>query len=715
VVSLDSKLSAAVGGPTAKALGTHLDLHTVGDLLRHYPRRYVERGALTPFLDLVVGEHATVFAEVQSTDNRLVRKGLWKTDVVIRDAEGARMTLAIFNKPWVDKTLKAGRRAYFSGKAERFKNRMQLSNPDFQLVDDDDGVVTEEFAGALVPVYPAAAKVSSVTVQRSVRLALDLVDLGPDPLPDELRSRHRLVGVDQALQMVHRPASMEEVGRARQRLKWDEAFVLQVVLAQRRAVTRSLSGTPRAVRPGGLLEAFDAALPFALTRGQQDVGRELAGELGGSSPMYRLLQGEVGSGKTVVALRAMLQVVDSGGQAALLAPTEVLAQQHARSLRAMLGPLAQAGELGAGEVSTRLALLTGSLGAAPRRTAVAEAADGTAGIVVGTHALLSEGVAFADLGLVVVDEQHRFGVEQRDALRAKGTTPPHVLVMTATPIPRTIAMTVYGDLEVSTLVELPKGRAAIASAVVPLAEQPAWIGRAWQRVREHVAAGRQAFVVCPRIGGEDAEPAADGRRPAVAVLDVHLELVHGPLQGLRIEVLHGRMPAEDKDAVMQAFSRGEIDVLVATTVIEVGVDVPNATVMVVLDADRFGVSQLHQLRGRVGRGEHAALCLLVTEAEQGSPSRVRLDAVAATSDGFALSRIDLEQRREGDVLGKDQSGTRSSLKVLQLLRDEDLIVEARVEAVELVEQDPMLAGRPALRQAVLDVLDLERADFLEKA
>ena len=715
MVSLNSKLSAVVGGPTAKALGTHLDLQTVGDLLRHYPRRYVERGALTPFLDLVVGEHATVFAEVQSVGNRLVRKGLWKTDVVIRDAEGARMTLAIFNKPWVDKTLKAGRRAYFSGKAERFNNRMQLSNPDFQLVDDDDGVVTEEFAGALVPVYPAAAKVTSVAVQRSVRLALDMVDLGPDPLPDELRARHRLVDVEQALQMVHRPTSMGEVTRARQRLKWDEAFVLQVVLAQRRAVTRSLSGTPREARPGGLLEAFDAALPFALTRGQQDVGRELAGELGGSSPMYRLLQGEVGSGKTVVALRAMLQVVDSGGQAALLAPTEVLAQQHARSLRAMLGPLAAAGELGGADVATRLTLLTGSLGAAPRRTALAEAADGTAGIVVGTHALLSEGVAFADLGLVVVDEQHRFGVEQRDALRAKGTTVPHVLVMTATPIPRTIAMTVYGDLEVSTLVELPKGRAPISSAVVPLAEQPAWIGRAWQRVREHVAAGRQAFVVCPRIGGDDAEPPSDGRRPAVAVLDVHQQLVHGPLQGLRVEVLHGRMATEDKDAVMQAFSRGELDVLVATTVIEVGVDVPNATVMVVLDADRFGVSQLHQLRGRVGRGEHAALCLLVTEAEDGTPSRVRLEAVAATGDGFALSRIDLEQRREGDVLGKDQSGARSSLKVLQLLRDEDLIVQARVEAVELVEQDPMLAGRPALRQAVLDVLDLERADFLEKA
>ncbi|MCW2681370.1 MAG: ATP-dependent helicase RecG [Frankiales bacterium] len=714
MVSLDAKLSAAVGGPTAKALGTHLELHTVGDLLRHYPRRYVERGALTPFLDLVEGEHATVFAEVQGTTGKRLRPNLYKTDVVIRDAEGARMTLAVFNKPWIEKDLRAGRRAYFSGKAERFNGRMQLANPEFQLVDDEAGVVAEEFAGTLLPIYPAAAKVASLTVQRSVRVALDVVDLGPDPLPDELRARHRLLGLAEALRLIHQPTSYGDVTRAQKRLKWDEAFVLQVVLAQRRAVTRSLAGTPRAPRPGGLLEAFDAALPFSLTAGQQQVGRELAGEMSSSSPMYRLLQGEVGSGKTVVALRAMLQVVDSGGQAALLAPTEVLAQQHARSLRAMLGPLAQAGELGAADVATRIALLTGSQGAAARRTALAEAASGEAGIVVGTHALLSEGVAFADLGLVVVDEQHRFGVEQRDALRAKGSTPPHVLVMTATPIPRTIAMTVYGDLEVSTLTELPKGRSPIKSAVVPVGEKPAWLDTAWQRVREQVAEGRQAFVVTPRIGGEEEPAAADGKRPAAAVLDVLPLLQEGPLQGLRVAALHGRMPPEDKDAVMQRFTAGQLDVLVATTVIEVGVDVPNATVMVVLDADRFGVSQLHQLRGRVGRGAHAALCLLVTEAEGGSPSRERLEAVAGTNDGFELSRIDLEQRREGDVLGASQSGGRSSLRMLRLADHEELILEARAEAVRLVADDPALRRHPALAQAVVDVLDEERAEFLAK-
>ncbi|MCW2714063.1 MAG: ATP-dependent helicase RecG, partial [Frankiales bacterium] len=687
-------------------------------LLRHYPRRYTERGALTPFADLVVGEYATVFAEVSKLTARQIRPKLHKTDVTIRDADGATMTLAIFNRRWVDKDLKAGRRAYFSGKVELFAKHVQLANPEYQLVDDEQGVVAEEFAGALVPIYPASAKAPTTMIARSVRLALTMADIDAeaDPLPADLRARHRLMGFEQALRAIHTPDGWPDVTRAKQRLTWDEAFVLQVVLAQRRAATRALPGTPRPARDGGTRAAFEASLPFELTAGQREIGGVLESELAGSAPMYRLLQGEVGSGKTIVALRAMLQVVDTGGQAALLAPTEVLAQQHIRSLTTMLGPLASAGELGAPDVATRVALLSGSQSAAARRTALEQVASGEAGIVVGTHALLSEGVAFDDLGLVVVDEQHRFGVEQRDALRAKGRTPPHVLVMTATPIPRTIAMTVYGDLEVSTLSELPRGRSPVRTAVVPVAERPAWIETVWQRIREHVAQGRQAFVVCPRIGGDEPEEATtDGRTPGVAVLDVHLMLVHGPLHGLRVEVLHGRMLPADKDELMRRFTRGEVDVLVATTVVEVGVDVPNATVMVILDADRFGVSALHQLRGRVGRGPEAALCLLVTEVEAGSPSRERLDAVAATNDGFELSRVDLEQRREGDVLGAAQSGTRSSLRMLRLLRDEDLLREARAEAVDLVEQDLLLAGQPGLRQAVVDLLDEERADFLDKA
>jgi ATP-dependent DNA helicase RecG len=435
--------------------------------------------------------------------------------------------------------------------------------------------------------------------------------------------------------------------------------------------------------------------------------------------MHRLLQGEVGSGKTVVALRAMLTVVDAGGQAALLAPTEVLAVQHARNLRDLLGPLGRAGELSAADRATRIALLTGSLGAPARRAALAEVADGSAGLVVGTHALLEEQVRFRDLGLVVVDEQHRFGVEQRDALRTRAERPPHVLVMTATPIPRTVAMTVFGDLETSTLGELPAGRSPIRSFVVP-GDHPGWTERMWGRVRDEVAASHQAYVVCPRIGGdpepeeEPVGPPADTRRPAAAVLDALPALREHELAGLQVEALHGRLPPEVKDAVMTRFARGEVDVLVATTVVEVGVDVPNATAMVVLDADRFGVSQLHQLRGRVGRGGGPGWCLLHTDAPPDTPARERLDTVASTLDGAVLARLDLRQRREGDVLGVAQSGGRRTLKLLELLEDEDLLAAARVEATALVAADPDLARDPVLARAVAAALDEESAAYLEK-
>jgi ATP-dependent DNA helicase RecG len=715
VVGLDARLVSLIGDKTAKPLEATLDLRTAGDLLRHYPRRYAERGRLTGFAELQVGEHATVFAEVTKCVGRKLKPKLYKTDVTVKDEDGRTMTMAVFNRPWIEKDLRAGRRAFFAGKVEVFNRKVQLANPEYQLVDDEEGVVNADFAGALIPIYPATAKASSLTIQRSVRHVLDMVDVGADPLPPGIRESRGLLGLQDALRKVHRPEGWPDVTRAKDRLKWDEAFVLQVTLAQRRKAAQALPGVPRVARPGGLLEAFDASLPFELTAGQRAIGDVLTRELAEPHPMHRLLQGEVGSGKTLVALRAMLAVVDSGGQAALLAPTEVLAQQHFRSIRELLGPLAMAGELGGADVATRMALLTGSQGAAARRTALAETTSGEAGIVVGTHALLSEGVEFADLGLVVVDEQHRFGVEQRDALRAKGRIPPHVLVMTATPIPRTVAMTVYGDLEVSTLTELPRGRSPIRSAVVPVGEKPQWLDTAWQRIREQVAEGRQAFVVCPRIGDDDAGVGEDGKRPAVAVLDLHPMLVEGPLSGLRVEVLHGRMHPDAKDDVMRRFAAGSVDVLVATTVIEVGVDVPNATVMVVMDADRFGVSQLHQLRGRVGRGAHAGLCLLVSETELGSPARTRLDAVAATSDGFELSRVDLEQRREGDVLGASQSGAKTSLKLLQLLRDEDVIRAAREEAAAVVEADPELVRHPALAQAVHDLVDEERAVYLEKA
>jgi ATP-dependent DNA helicase RecG len=560
-------------------------------------------------------------------------------------------------------------------------------------------------------------------IGNSVKQALHALDPLPDPLDAEVRARRGLLSSDTALRAMHEPEDIDQWYAARRRLAWDEALGVQLALAQRRRIAGANPAAPRAPKRGGLLDAFDAALPFTLTAGQREVGDVVADELSQPHPMHRLLQGEVGSGKTVVALRAMLQTVDSGGQAALLAPTEVLAAQHARTIESMLGPLARGGQLGGSDAATRVALLTGSLPAAARKRALLDAAGGAAGIVVGTHALIQEQVSFADLGLVVVDEQHRFGVEQRDALRGKASTPPHVLVMTATPIPRTVAMTVFGDLETSTLAELPAGRAPIATSVVPALEKPAWLERAWQRAREEVAAGHQVYVVCPRIGEdmtdfeaefgeyEDDEPP---RRPPLAVMDVLPMLADGPLHGLRIAPLHGRLTPDEKDRTMIEFAAGRIDVLVATTVIEVGVDVPNATVMAVLDADRFGVSQLHQLRGRVGRGGSPGLCLLVTEAPPDTPARERLDAVAATTDGFALARLDVEQRREGDVLGAAQSGRRRQLRLLSLLRDEELIVAARAEAADIVAADPTLAAHPLLAAQVAALVKDDQAEYLEK-
>ena len=569
---------------------------------------------------------------------------------------------------------------------------------------------------------------------------LDTLDAGEDPLPAELREREGLYGRAEAIRAIHRPLDQADLNRAKERLKWDEAFMLQAALAQRRLAAAAMPAMPRPRISGGIADEFDARLPFTLTKGQVEVGETITTELSCASPMHRLLQGEVGSGKTVIAIRAMLQVVDAGGQAALLAPTEVLAQQHYRSITDMLGPLARRGQLGAAEHATGVALLTGSVGAAARRAALSDVFTGDAGIVIGTHALLEEQVQFADLGLVVIDEQHRFGVEQRDALRAKAAdNRPHVLVMTATPIPRTVAMTVYGDLETSTLSELPAGRSAIATHVVPAADKPRYLERAWERVREEVSRGQQAYVVCPRIGDVPGGPDSDeaeypgeddfgdvdmeggiprgvapgGRRQPLAVLDVAATLDAGQLAGLRLGILHGRLHPEEKDRVMREFSAGQIDVLVATTVIEVGVDVPNATVMVIMDAERFGVSQLHQLRGRVGRGTAAGLCLLVTEAPPASPARDRLDAVAATLDGFKLSRLDLEQRREGDVLGAAQAGRQSSLRLLRLLKDEDLIRQAREDASAVVSADPQLAGHPALRAAIDELLGVQ-AEYLDK-
>ncbi|MEU6772002.1 ATP-dependent DNA helicase RecG [Streptomyces sp. NPDC046759] len=745
---LKQPLKSVLGPATAKVMAEHLGLHTVGDLLHHYPRRYEERGQLTHLADLPMDEHVTVVAQVADArlhtfaSARAPRGKGQRLEVTITDGSG-RLQLVFFgngvHKP--HKELLPGTRAMFAGKVSLFNRRLQLAHPAYELLRGDSEETVESWAGALIPLYPATAKLESWKIGKAVQTVLPTAREALDPLPPSLREGRGLLPLPEALLKIHRPHSKADIADARARLKWDEAFVLQVALARRRHADAQLPAVPRTPRPDGLVTAFDDRLPFTLTEGQQKVSREIFDDIATDHPMHRLLQGEVGSGKTLVALRAMLAVVDAGGQAAMLAPTEVLAQQHHRSITEMMGELASWGlwrdappQKGGGgrrdggtEHATKVVLLTGSMGAAARRQALLDLVTGEAGIVIGTHALIEDKVQFHDLGLVVVDEQHRFGVEQRDALRGKGRQPPHLLVMTATPIPRTVAMTVFGDLETSVLDQLPAGRSPIASHVVPAADKPHFLTRAWERVREEVANGHQAYVVCPRIG-DDIDEAADPKkaggkkspedeaekRPPLAVLDVADQLAGGPLHGLKVEVLHGRMHPDDKDAVMRRFAAGETDVLVATTVIEVGVNVPNATAMVIMDADRFGVSQLHQLRGRVGRGSAPGLCLLVTEMPEASAARQRLNAVASTLDGFELSRIDLEQRREGDVLGQAQSGVRSSLRVLAVIEDEEVIAEAREEATAVVTADPELRDLPGLRTALDALLDEEREQYLEK-
>ncbi|CAH0123987.1 ATP-dependent DNA helicase RecG [Microbacterium oxydans] len=709
-LTLDSSLDEALGTAPAKTLDRAFGMSSVGDLLAHYPRRYADPGELTPIRDLPIGETVTIVAEVLSSSFRRMRNRPGAmVEVIIGDGIG-RMSLTFFAKnvgaaEWRAKDLAVGRRGVFSGKVGMFNNTTQFSHPEYELFDDEDAARRRADARAAVPIpiYPATSTLQTWQIARLIgRVLDDLADV-PDPLPEAVRVQEDLLTAPEALERIHRPRTKNDIDPAVRTLRMHEALTLQTALLQQRAAVRALSATARSASPGGLLERFDATLPYTLTPDQQTVGAQIAADLVGTWPMNRLVQGEVGSGKTLVALRAMLQVAESGGQAALIAPTEVLAGQHLRSIAKMLGP-----QLAPLVMPT---LLTGQMPAAERRKAALRVASGQALIVVGTHALLGEKTTFADLGLVVVDEQHRFGVEQREALRAKGSSP-HALVLTATPIPRTVAMTVFGDLDTSVIRTMPVGRAGIESFVAPLAEHPGWFNRVWERAAEEIAQGRQVFAVCAAIDttkkpAEQAEPAvpvvapegASGPRWGVVQLDEVLA-THPKLGGVRRAVLHGRMPSDEKDAVMQAFARGEIDLLVATTVIEVGVDVPNASTMIVLDADRFGVSQLHQLRGRVGRGGVPGLCLLVTEAEADSLARERVEAVAATLDGFALAEVDLELRGEGDVLGAAQAGVRSSLKLLRVVKDAGLIAAAREIAEAILDDDPELARHDGLRDVI---------------
>lgn len=721
MATLDSKLVGVLGDRTTKVLRDLFGYVTVGDLLHHYPRRYLVRGELSNISELNEGDEVTILAEVFSATSRRLhaRKGNI-LEVIVTDGS-AKLSLTFFNQAWREKDLKVGKQGLFAGKVGVFNGKRQLAHPDYELIPDGNDVdaAVEGFAGKYLPMYPASSKMPSWKIAQCIELAIGALDEVPDHLPEAVREKYGYPTLHQALVQLHNPIDLDRAEKARQRLTFDEAFMLQLLLLTRRKELKNLDAVARPAVSGGLLDTFDASLPFQLTAGQREVAEEIAEDVAQPHPMHRLLQGEVGSGKTVVALRAMLSVIDNGGQAALLAPTEVLAAQHLRTMQKLLGPLAQGGMLGGSDLATQVTLITGSQNAASRKEALALAASGAAGIVIGTHALLGESVAFKDLGLIVVDEQHRFGVEQRDALKSKATNPPHLLVMTATPIPRTVAMTVFGDLDVSTLRELPLGRQPITTHVVPVLEKPGFLERAWERIKEEVSQGHQAYIVAPRIAAGTSEDSdmdflmGESSSEIASVEELGPLLSGGALQGVKVAPLHGRQSAELKDSTMQAFANKEIDVLISTTVIEVGVDVPNATVMVIMDADRFGVSQLHQLRGRVGRGTSPGLCLLVTSAEPESSARVRLDAVAGTLDGFELSRIDLEQRREGDVLGASQSGSRSHLRLLRVLRDESMIEEARIDATTILEsgltQYPLLAAELAQIQADA------AAEYIDKA
>lgn len=706
-------LTDILGGKSARALEKAFGMSTVEDLIRHYPRRYQRRGELTDMGSLGEDEEVTVLAEIRSvTNRRMQRKRGSVLEAVISDGS-AQLSITFFNQHWRERELRAGRRGLFAGKVTTYRGRRQLAHPAYVLLPDgldDDQDVVETFAGEIIPVYAATSAVTSWDLTKAIDIALASIPSVDDPIPAEVLTRHNLIGFKEALHSIHRPESDAALAAARARLIFEEAFALQVLLAQRRSQRAASRARPPLLGVGNLVAQFDAQLPFELTPAQRQAAQDIAADLERSFPMLRLLQGDVGSGKTVVALRAMLAMVDDGGQAALLAPTEVLAAQHHATITSLLGPLANDGLLGGD--GTRVALLTGSQPTSVRRQQLLDIASGEAGIVVGTHALLQESVQFQDLGLVVVDEQHRFGVAQRAVLGEKASATPHVLVMTATPIPRSVAMTVFGDLDVTTLDELPAGRQAITSHVIHRATQPALIQRIWQRAREEVAKGHRVFVVAPRISDQDNES------DLASVHAVAEELRTGECSELAIGVLHGRMAPDEKADVMRRLSdpmaSDPVEVLVATTVIEVGIDVPIATMMVILDADRFGISQLHQLRGRIGRGGFPGLCIFVTDQPDESIARQRLDAVAATTDGFELAKADLEIRREGNVLGDQQSGRRSSLRLLRVLHDADVIATARHEARTIIDADPELDGFPALREAVESLVDAEQAEYLER-
>lgn len=715
--------------PLSKALGDKRNTFektfgytTVEDLLFHFPRRYLDVADISPIDSLEIGEDASVYAQVERVSERRMstRKG-FILEVIVTDLHQSRadeygipeeLSLTFFNGYQARKDLVPGVVGVFSGVLSTYKSQRVLTQPEYTLLADE-----EEAAARPFPIYSRKQNIAQEKIRSAISTLLDQIDSDsfPDPIPEGVLGKHGYSDLVTSLKTVHRPENVKDAYRARRRFAFQEALYLQLTLAERRAANSEQRAVARTQKANGILSEFDEQLPYELTPGQQKVGKILAEDLSKIHPMNCLLQGEVGSGKTLVALRAMLQVIDAGGQAVLVAPTEVLAQQHAQSMAAMLGPLGLAGQLGAADKATRVELLTGSMGMAAKRQALLNIATGDAGIIIGTHALFSDNVSFFDLGLVVIDEQHRFGVEQRDTLRNRAETTPHMLVMTATPIPRTVAMTVFGDLEPLVLEGLPSGRKPVKSFVVPTWNKK-WLDRMIQVISEEVAAGHQVFVVCPRISESDNGAKNSETQPAqrTTVDQMSAYLSNRPeLKNARIAALHGQLHSDIKTETMDQFARHETDILVSTTVIEVGVDIPNATIMAIIDAENFGTAQIHQLRGRIGRGGLDGTCFLVTSLERDHASLERLERIASITDGFVLAEEDLKTRREGNVLGAEQAGTRSTLKELRVMRDAKLIGQAKEDAEELVNRGG-LDTYPELRAAIDRWFDANTQEYLER-
>lgn len=691
-----------VGSRRAAALA-EMEIRTVLDLLQHYPRRYLDRTRQARIADLDVDAEVFVVGEVEHSASRRTRRGRALVEVVVSDDTG-RLDLTFFNQPWQEQSLRPGRTVVVHGRPTRYRGSLQMTNPVVDLVGDR--------TGRIIAVYPQSEKAGLRTWQIADLVANALERCGPrgilDPVPPAVLERFDFVGRHTALDQIHRPATMRDSSEARRRLMFDELLRVQLELVRRkRWLERHTAGLSHAVG-GEMVDRFLSRLPFPLTGAQERVIDEVAADLAKPHPMHRLLQGDVGAGKTVVALSALLTAVQGRFQGALMAPTEVLAEQHHQTVVALIDDMSVPDEsrLG-GERPLRVELLSGRVGAAERRRTVAGLASGDVDIVVGTHALISEGLEYRALGVVVIDEQHRFGVQQRAVLRDKGpgSVTPDLLVMTATPIPRTAAMTVYGDLDVSVLDELPAGRTPVATS---WARGPMEEAQVWEAVRAGVSQGRQAYVVCPVIDESEALEV----RSVIETFE-RLASADGELAGLRVGLLHGRVSSAEKDATMDLFRSGSLDVLVSTTVIEVGVDVPNATVMVVLDAGRFGIAQLHQLRGRVGRASLASVCHLVDEAPT-PEAEARLEALMASNDGFDLAEADLELRGEGTLMGERQKG-RNDLRLASLRRDKEWVAIAREVATEILDADPDLHSHRPLADEIDLLLGHRDAEFLLKS